>query len=291
MVDFEYCAPASVAEAVALLAADPGARTLAGGTDLIVQARSGRIAPNRIVDIKRIDGLGHIRRTADGGFAIGAAVPCSALGDDAALAAAWPGVVEAAQLIGSTQVRNRATIAGNLCNGSPAADSVPALIAAGARCVIASPDGSRREIAAEDLPAGPGRNTLANGELLVEILLPPAAATSADAYLRMTPRTEMDIAVAGAGVSLALDADGRITAARVALGAVAPTALLVPPAAAAVIGTRLEADALDALAAAARTAARPISDKRGTAAYRVAMAGTLARRAATIAYERARSRA
>lgn len=281
----QFHAPQTVEQAVALLAADPTARPLGGGTDLIVQMRSGRAAPGAVVDLKRIANMAGIRR--DGaGFVIGAATPCTALKADAALVAAWPGVVEAANLIGSVQVRNRATMAGNLCNASPAADSVPALLAAGATCVIAGPSGSR-EVPVEAIPVAPGRTSLAAGEFLVEIRLPARPAGGGDAYLRATPRTEMDIAVVGAGVSLVLDSGGTCTAARVALGAVAPTVLLVEPAGAALVGSRLDEDALAAMARAVEAACNPIDDKRGTVAYRKAMAGVLARRAVLIAASRA----
>jgi carbon-monoxide dehydrogenase medium subunit len=286
MTTAEFHAPASLEDAVRLLGA-AGARPLAGGTDLIVQLRSGRAAAPSIVDLKRIPGLSGIRRTADGGFAIGAATPATALLADAALAAAWPGVVEGANLIGSVQVRNRATLAGNLCNASPGADSVPPLIAAGARCRVVGPAGER-ELAVAEVPAGPGRTTLAPGEIVAEILLPPQ--TGADAYLRLTPRTEMDIAIVGAGAWLELAADGICSAARIALGAVAPTALLVEAAGAALVGTTLDDGALAAMSAACQAAARPIDDKRGTAAYRTAMAGVLARRAVLKAAERAATR-
>lgn len=289
MPQLSFHAPASVAEAVALLAADPAARVLSGGTDLIVQMRSGRIAPSAVVDLKRIAGLSGVRRLGEG-FAIGAATPCSALKADAALSAAWPGVVEAANLIGSVQVRNRATMAGNLCNASPAADSVPALIAAGASVLIAGPAGER-ELAVADLPQGPGRTGLAAGEFVVEIRLPARPAGGGDAYLRLTPRTEMDIAVVGCGAALVLDADGSCTSARIALGAVAPTALLVEAAGAALVGTRLDEAALAAMDHAVRAACRPIDDKRGPAAYRIAMAGVLARRTVGIARQRAGERA
>jgi CO/xanthine dehydrogenase FAD-binding subunit len=280
-----YHAPETIEQVVALLAGDPGARPLAGGTDLIVQMRSGRAAPSAIVDLKRIAGMTGVRARTDGGFAIGAATPCTSLKNDKALAAAWPGVVEAANLIGSVQVRNRATMAGNLCNASPAADSVPALVAARATCLVAGPDGER-EVAVEEIPAGPGTTSLAPGEFVVEIRLP--AQTGADAYLRSIPRTEMDIAVVGAGVSLVLDADGICTAARIGIGAVAPTVLLVEDAGAALIGTKLDDAALDRMAEAVRGACRPIDDKRGTVEYRTAMAGVLAKRVVKIALERAR---
>ncbi|MEO6091610.1 MAG: xanthine dehydrogenase family protein subunit M [Novosphingobium sp.] len=284
MPQLAYHAPGTIDEAVRLLLASPEARPLAGGTDLIVQMRSGRIAPSAIIDLKKIAGMTGVRRIAEG-FAIGAATPCTALKEDAALLAAWPGVVEAANLIGSVQVRNRATIAGNLCNASPAADSVPALVAAGATCVIAGPDGER-EVPVGQLPVAPGRSTLGPGEFVVEIRLPPRPRRGGDAYLRSIPRTEMDIAVVGAGTALVLDADGSCTAARIAVGAVAPTVLLVEAAGAALVGTRLDEDALATMAEAVRAACRPIDDKRGPAAYRTAMAGVLARRVVKIAAQR-----
>jgi carbon-monoxide dehydrogenase medium subunit len=288
--EFEFVAPTTAEEAVRALAAGGGkARPLAGGTDLLVQLKAGRAKPSAIVDLKRIPGMIGIRE-AGGAFTIGAATPGVLLAAHAALAATWPGVVEGANLIGSTQIQGRATLAGNLCNASPAADSVPAMIAAGATCVIVGGKG-RREIPVEQVATGPGQTSLAADEFVTEIKLPARPARSADAYLRSIPRTEMDIAVVGAGVCLTLDAGGKITAARVALGAVAPTALLVPEAAAAIVGTTLDEAALDALDAAARAAARPIADKRGTVDYRIKIAGVLARRAARIAYERAEARA
>jgi carbon-monoxide dehydrogenase medium subunit len=285
MSDIDFQAPASLQDALALLGQAGQTRPLAGGTDLMVQIRSGRMQAQRILDLKRIPGLIGIE-SGPAGFVIGAATSCAQIGEHAGLVAAWPGVVEAARLIGSTQVQGRASLGGNLCNASPAADSVPALIAAGAVLRVAGPAGER-ELAVESLQLGPGRNALAPGEVLVAIALPARAPRSGDAYLRLIPRTEMDIAVAGAGVWLALDADRRVTQARVALGAVAPTALRVDAAAQALIGSRLEDDALARLAAAASAACRPIDDKRGTAAYRTRVAGVLARRAAAIAYERA----
>lgn len=286
MPELDFVSPSTVEDAVAaLVAGGPAAKPLGGGTDLLVQLRSGRVGPGVIVDLKRIPGAIGVREAA-GGFVIGAATPGAALGEHPGLVRAWPGVVEAANLIGSTQVQGRASLAGNLCNASPAADSVPAMIAAGATCLVIGPAG-RREIPVEQVATGPGRTSIGPGEFVLEIRLPARPPRAADAYLRSIPRTEMDIAVVGAGVSLSLDPGGTITAARVALGAVAPTALLVPEAAAALVGTRLEPEALDALDAAARAAARPISDKRGTVDYRIKIAGVLARRAAAIAYHRA----
>jgi len=279
-----YLAPTSAEDAAQALSAD-GARPLSGGTDLLVQLRAGRLSPGAIIDLKRIPGAIGIRREASG-FVIGAATPGMELAEHAALKAAWPGVVEAAHLIGSTQVQGRASLAGNLCNASPAADSVPALIAARAVCVLVGPDG-RREVPVETIPVGPGRTSLQPGEFVLEFRLPPRLPHAADAYLRLIPRTEMDIAVVGVGVNLTLDPDGRVREASVALGAVAPTAVLAGEAGEALVGSRLDEAALAALEAAARAACRPISDKRGTAEYRTRIAGVLAKRAALVAYERA----
>ena len=284
MAQFDYVAPSSVDEAVKALMGAPSAKVLAGGTDLIVQMRAGRASPGAVVDLKRIPGSIGIRREADGGFTIGAAI-----GEDTALVRAWPGVVEAANLIGSTQVQGRASLGGNLCNASPAADSVPALIAARATCVIVGPAG-RREAPVEAIQVSPGRTSLQPGEFVLEIRLPPRPKRAADAYLRLIPRTEMDIAIVGAGVSLALGADGKIAEAYVALGAVAPTSLLVAAAGEALVGDKLTDEALEKLDGAARAACSPIDDKRGTIDYRVKIAGVLARRAAAIAYSRAEAR-
>ncbi|HUZ13897.1 MAG TPA: xanthine dehydrogenase family protein subunit M [Caulobacteraceae bacterium] len=288
MSELDYVAPSSVDDAVRALAGAPGAKVLGGGTDLIVQMRAGRARPALIVDLKRIPGAIGVRRAADGGFVIGAATPGAVVGEDTALARAWPGVVEAANLIGSTQIQGRASLGGNLCNASPAADSVPALVAARALCVVAGP-GGRREVAVEAIQTGPGRTSLAPDEFVLEFRLPPRPARAGDAYLRLIPRTEMDIAVVGAGVSLALDGAGRIAAAHVALGAVAPTVLLVAEAGEALVGSSLDEAALARLEQAAQRACTPIDDKRGTAAYRTRIAGVLARRAANIAFSRASS--
>ena len=284
MSQLAYIAPTDSQDAVRALSAN-GARPLGGGTDLLVQLRAGRAKPRAIVDLKRLPGLVGIREES-GGFVIGAATSGAEIGEHPSLRTAWPGVVEAANLIGSTQVQGRATLAGNLCNASPAADSVPALVAARAVCVILGPQG-RRETPVEALPVAPGRTSLQPGEFVLEFRLPPRPPRSADAYLRLIPRTEMDIAVVGAAVSLTLDADGAVSAAELALGAVAPTVLRVEAGGGALVGSRLDEAALEALATAARAACRPISDKRGTAEYRTKIAGVLARRAALIAYERA----
>jgi len=283
-----YEAPDSLEGAVALLAAANGeARVLAGGTDLLVQMRADVVEPELIVDIKRIPETRAITEEK-GGWRIGAAATGAELKEHPRLKNVWPGVVEAANLIGSTQVQGRATLGGNLCNGSPAADSVPALIAAAAVATLAGPQG-KRDLPVEDVMLGPRKLALRKGEIVVSFLLPPRPARSSDAYLRFIPRTEMDIAVVGAGVSLTLDGGGTVAAARVSLGAVAARVLLVPEAAQAIIGSRLDAAAQQRLAAAARAACQPIDDKRGTTEFRIEVAGVLARRAALIALDRARS--
>ena len=286
MPSLSYVAPATAEEAVRALAGAAGlAKPLAGGTDLLVQLRTGRTKPDLIVDTKRIPGMIGIREEG-GGFVIGAATPSAQLGDHPGLKKTWPGLVEAANLIGSTQIQGRATLAGNLCNASPAADSVPAMIVARVTCIVAGPDG-RREVPVEAICTGPGRTSLAEGELVVAFKLPPRQPRSGDAYLRFIPRTEMDIAVVGCGVNVTLDGSGVCTDARVALGAVAPTAVLVPQAAEALVGRTLDDAALHTLDAAARLACSPIDDKRGTIDYRIKVAGVLARRAAAIAFARA----
>jgi carbon-monoxide dehydrogenase medium subunit len=283
-----YEAPESVEGAVALLTGAKGeARVLAGGTDLLVQMRADIVEPDLIVDIKKIPETRAVTEEK-GGWRIGAAVTGAELKENARLKKTWPGVVEAANLIGSTQIQGRATLGGNLCNGSPAADSVPALIAAGAIASLAGPNG-RRDLPVEDVMLGPRKLALGKGEIVVSFLLPPRPARSSDAYLRFIPRTEMDIAVVGAGVSLTLDGDSMITAARVSLGAVAARVLLVPEAAQAIIGSRLDKPAQDRLEAAARAVCRPIDDKRGTTEFRIDVAAVLTRRSALIALDRARA--
>ena len=280
-----YESPATTRAAVALLANEKGSSfVLAGGTDLLIRMRTGMVDPALVVDIKRIPAMTEIKAT-DKGFRIGAAVSGASLGRHKALCKAWPGVVEATMVIGSDQIQGRATMVGNLCNASPAADAVPALIAAGAKAVIVGKKG-RRTVAVEKIITAPGQTSLVKGEIVEAITLPTPGKRSGDAYLRFTPRTEMDIAVVGAGISLTLER-GIIKKARVCMGAVAPTPILVPAAAKALVGSKLDDDALAAMAAACSKACNPIDDKRGTAAYRTRVAGVMARRAATIAYQRA----
>ena len=282
-----YESPDTLEAASKLLAAASGdARILAGGTDLLVQIRAEVLTPELIIDIKRVGETRTVKEEA-GGFRVGSAVTGAELKEHAKLKAAWPGLVEAANLIGSTQVQGRATLGGNLCNGSPAADSVPALIAAGAIATVVGPNG-RRDIKVEDVMLAPRKLALTKGEIIASFLLPKQAPKTGDAYLRFIPRTEMDIAVVGCGISLTLDGSGTCTAARVSLGAVAARPLLVEAAGKALIGTKVDDAALEKLAAAARAACKPIDDKRGTIEFRIDIAGVLAKRTALIALERAR---
>jgi carbon-monoxide dehydrogenase medium subunit len=286
MPGLTYSAPTSVDDAVKLLAGSSGlAKVLSGGTDLLVQMRSGRMKPELIVDTKKIPGIMEIREEG-GSLIVGAATPGAVVEAHAGMNKAWPGVVEALDLIGSTQVQGRCSLAGNLCNASPAADSVPALYAAGAIAVIVGSKG-KREIPVEQVPTAPGRTSLTKDEFILEFKFPPRPARSGDAYLRFIPRTEMDIAVVGCGISVTLDAKGVCTAARCSLGAVAPTVLLVKEMADALIGHTLDDATLAALDKAAQAACKPINDKRGTIEYRTKVAGVLARRVAKIAFDRA----
>ncbi|MCP5074306.1 MAG: xanthine dehydrogenase family protein subunit M [Rhodobacteraceae bacterium] len=283
----QYHTPGSFDDAVAISTqADGVVRYLAGGTDVLVQLRADIATPDTLIDIKHIDGVKDISRE-DGGWRIGVAVAGAEMTEHPDLGKEWPGVVEAMDLIGSSQVQGRATPVGNLCNASPAADSVPAMVAAGATVFITGPNGARTA-KVEEIPTGPGRTSLEKGEVITAIHLPERGANGGDAYLRFIPRTEMDIAVVGCGVNLRLNGD-RISEARVSLGAVAPTVLLVQEAAEAIIGTTLDDAALQALAAAASAACNPIDDKRGTIKFRTHVAGVLAKRVARIAYDRARA--
>ncbi len=283
-----YEAPETLDAAVGLLARESGqVKVLAGGTDVLVQIHADMIDPDVIVDIKKIAEMREIANE-DGAWRVGAAVTGKELMDTADFNEAWPGVMDGVRLIGSVQVRGRATMGGNLCNASPAADSVPPLIAARAIATVIGPNGTR-EVPVEDIAIGPGKTSLEAGEFVVSFKLPKRPANSGDAYLRFTPRTEMDIAVVGCSVNLTLDDTGTCTDAIVSLGAVAARALIVEDAAKALIGTKVDDAAMDALGAAASAAATPIEDKRGTVEFRTEVAGVLAQRAAAIALERAKT--
>ena len=281
----QYHAPDSFDDAVSIAVSTDGVtRFLAGGTDVLVQLRADIVTPDVVIDVKKIAGVHDIERE-DGGWRIGIAVSGAEMSEHPELHHEWPGIVEAMDLVGSTQIQGRATLVGNLCNGSPAADSVPAMIASAARVTITGPDGDRM-VAVEDVPTGPGRTCLEKGEMISAVHIPARGENGGDAYLRFIPRTEMDIAVVGCGANIHRDGDV-ITEARISLGAVAPTALLVEEAANAIVGTTLDDTAIDALMAAASAACNPINDKRGTIEFRTHVAGVLAKRAVRIAYDRA----
>lgn len=283
---FDYAAPASLGEAVGLLTAHPSARLLAGGTDLLVQLRAGRKETDLVVDIKRVPELNAIQYDAKAGLTLGAAVPCYRIYGDATVVRHYPALAEVAAIIGGTQIQGRASIGGNLCNVAPSADSVPLLIALGATCRIAGTKGTR-EIPAEDFCTAPGRNALQPGELLVSLQIPAPKPNSGARYLRFIPRNEMDIAVAGAGVEVVLE-NGTFRSARIALASVAPTPLFVREANAALAGRPVNDTSIAAAADAARSAASPITDMRGTADYRRHLCAVLTRRALEAAIQRAR---
>jgi carbon-monoxide dehydrogenase medium subunit len=289
MKDIDYAAPKTVAEAVALLAEKADrARILAGGTDIIVQVREHRRDLDVLVDVKNIPEVNELAYDARQGLRMGAAVPCYRIYEHAAIAKAYPGLIDAVSLIGGIQIQSRASVGGNLCNASPAADAIPALIAHCAVCVIAGPKGSR-EVPVEQFCTAPGRTVLDRGEFLLSLRLPAPPKRFGAAYVRFIPRNEMDIAVAGAGVSVTLDeTKSKCTAARIALAAVAPTPLLVPDAGSVLVDGALNDGLIDKAASIARASAKPISDMRGDADYRRHLVGVLTKRALQIALQRAR---
>jgi carbon-monoxide dehydrogenase medium subunit len=289
MKAFDYAAPKTIAEAVGLLN-DKGdrARILAGGTDIIVQVREGRRDVDLIVDVKHIADVNELTFDPRQGLRLGAAVPCYRLVEDTTIARHYPGLIDAAALVGGTQIQSRASVGGNLCNASPAADTIPALIGAEAVCVIAGAKGVR-ELPVESFCTAPGKTALQRGEMLVTLRLPAPRPRTGSAYLRFIPRNEMDIAVVGAGVSLTLDdSKTKCIAARIAIAAVAPTPLLVPEGGKALVGTSVDERAIADAASKAQAAARPISDMRGDADYRRHLVGVLVKRAVGIALGRAK---
>lgn len=275
----EYQRPTTVAEALSLLARE-GARVLAGGTDLVPQVREGRRRASVLIDIKHIPELKTVARLADGSWRVGAAVSVSALGRDPVFSAEHSALLASARLIGSLQIQSRATLVGNLANAAPSADAVPLLMALAARAEVATAKGPR-VVDAEDIPVGPGRTSLSEGELVTALILPPVPPRSAARYLRFTPRREMDIAIAGSGVLLSLGHDGTIASARIRLAAVAPVPLGARKAQALLCGARPDARLFEAAAIEAAREATPISDMRGSADYRRELVKVLTRRALT----------
>ena len=287
MSDTQYLAAKTIDEAVdAHAKANGSARFLAGGTDLLVQIKSGIRKPNLVIDIKKIVELNSIQEISENEFVIGASVSGANLNRNPKFAKLWPGVLEAFRLIGSEQIQGRASLGGNLCNGSPAGDSVPSLIAAGCKAVIAGPS-ERKEIPIENFHLGPGKTILENGQMLVALKFPKRNNNSADAYLRMTPRTEMDIAVVGCGVNISIE-NGVCTNARVSLGAVAPKPLLINEASDILVGSSLDEETLEKVSKICRDSCNPIDDKRGTIDYRTKVAGVLFKRATLLAADRIR---
>lgn len=288
MNDFEYFAPATIDEAVALLQGEGPARVLAGGTDLLVQLREGQRQAERLVDVKRIGELTEIAFDPRRGLRIGAAAPCYAAYEQADVLAHYPALADAAQIIGGWQIQSRASLGGNLCNASPAADSIPAMIVYEGVAAIAGP-GGRRQVPVREFCAAPGRNVLGSGEMLLALEFPPPRERSGAGYLRFIPRNEMDIAVVGAGAWIELDASGQnVVEARIALGAVAPTPLAADEAAASLVGRPATVESFRAAGERARPIARPISDQRGPAEYRTHLVGVLVARALERAAARAR---
>ena len=283
----DYASPHSVSEAVGLLAGAGGrASMLAGGTDLLVQLRVGRSNADLVVDGKNIPELNEISYDSDSGLTLGAAVPCYSIYGDSAVSNAYPGLIDAASLIGGTQIQGRASLGGNLCNAAPSGDSIPVMVALGATCNIAGPNGER-QLAVEDFCTAPGQNALEDGELLVSLHFPAPNPNSGARYIRFIPRNEMDIAVAGAGVSVELE-DGVFKSARVCLASVAPTPLFVREAGDALVGKPVNDDSVQEAANIAEAAARPITDMRGTIEYRKHLCNVLTRRALNTAIERAK---
>ncbi len=292
MQAFDYERVQTVTDAVALLAQHNGdARLLSGGTDLLVALREGRYQTGMVIDVKPVPELSALVYSPIDGLTMGAAVTCRQLYEDETIAAAYPGLIDSAHLIGGVQIQGRASFGGNLCNASPAADGIPALIAYGARCLIAGPDGERT-VPVEEFCLAPGKTVLAQGELLVSLQMAPPVPGHGAAYLRFIPRNEMDIAVVGVGAAVQLNAAGtHFEDARVALAAVAPRPLFVPAIGDALRGREVTIDALEEAAEIARAAATPISDMRGTAEYRTHLTGVLTRRTLSKAVERARASA
>ncbi len=282
-----YEAPVTVNELANLLSSNDGiVKILAGGTDILVQMRSGAIEPDLLVDIKGIDAMNIITKNKDG-YQIGASVSCAALNENVELKQDYAGVCEGAGLIGSAQVQGRATMVGNLCNASPAADSVPCLVAVGATVTVVGNDGATRQTAVENIPQSPGLTSLGKHEFISSINLPKKPINTGDAYLRFIPRSEMDIAVVGCAVCITLDDEGVCTDAKLFLGAVAEKIIIVKDAVKAMVGTMLDDEVVDNLEKSASKACSPINDKRGTIEFRTKVAGVLAKRAAIIAYKRA----
>ena len=291
MKDFTYAAPNSVAEASKLLAAANGsAKVLAGGTDIIVQLREGLRDADLVVDVKKIPELMELSFSPQHGLRLGAALPCYKIYENRDLVRHYPALADAARIVGGWQIQSRASVGGNLCNASPAADTTPALIAHHAYCEIAGPAG-KRTLAVENFCTAPGKNVLQRGEILVTLVFPPTMPHSGSCYERFIPRNEMDIAVVGAAARVQITAGGdKIEFARVALGAVAPTPKFAQEASEWLAGKPLAEATYAQAGELAKKVATPISDMRGTAEYRLHLVGVLVRRTLAAAVQRAQGK-
>jgi CO/xanthine dehydrogenase FAD-binding subunit len=285
---FAYVAPSTVDEAVAVLNEHGDrARPLAGGTDLLVKARANVWELDAVVDIKNIPELMDLKVGNDG-LSIGAGVPCYQVYENDTIAADYPGIVDGASIIGGIQVQSRAGLGGNLCNAAPSADGICPLIVHNAVAHVAGPNGTR-EVAVEDFCTGPSRTVLGQGELLVSISVPKPGDNFGAAYTRFIPRNEMDIAVAGVGVSVTLDSSGQnFESARIALASVGPTPILASAAGDSLAGKPVNEESIAAAAALAKDAATPITDMRGTVEQRKQLVEVLTARMINQAVERAR---
>ncbi len=285
----DFVAPNTLSETVELMAAKGDrAKPIAGGTDILVQLRGGRRGADLIVDVKNIPELNELSYDPQGGLVLGAAVPCYRIYQDQAVNANYPGLIDAAALIGGIQIQGRASIGGNLCNAAPSGDSIPPVIVLNGVCRVTGPNGDR-QIPAEDFCTGPGQNVLQPGEVLVSINIPPPQPHSGANYLRFIPRNEMDIAVAGVGTSVVLDPSGRnFVSARIALASVAPTPVLARDAGDSLAGKPVSEDAIQEASEKAMVDAKPINDMRGTIRQRTHLVGVLTRRTLNNAIQRAR---
>ncbi len=282
----KYARASSIDEAVKMLQeGGSGTRVLAGGTDLIILARERRIDVETFVDVKHVPETTALSYSDSDGLTVGAALRLYDVYNDPDVRKHYPSLVDSTEVIGGTAVQGRATLGGNLCNSSPAADSIPTMIALNATAYVIGPHG-QRDVAVVDFCTGPGRNVLQNGEFVVSINFPAPPERSGAAAQRFIPRNEMDIAVVNAASALQFDGGGTVTSARIALGAVAATPLFVPTAGEALIGAPLSDDSIAAAAAASRDAASPIDDMRGTIKHRTHLSGVLTERTIRDAAER-----
>ena len=281
-----FVKPNSEHEAVNLLYNSSGlTRILGGGTDVLVQMRSGIIEPELIVDIKNIPGIREIKKI-NSGYEIGAAVSGSEFNNYPGLKEFTPGIAEAFDLIGSSQIQGRCTLAGNICNASPAADTAPALNVSKCKVKIVGPNGLREDLVS-NIPISPGKNSLKKGEFIKSIIIPNRPLYSSDSYIRFTPRSEMDIAVVSAACFITLDQDKLIKEINVSLGAVAPLVLNIKGINDLVINKKLDDDLLLKISNICSNSCDPIDDKRGTIEFRSHVAGVLAKRAIILAHKRA----